>query len=121
MEPISFTKCAVCGTASLDRLCAGCSGMAQTFEALNNEQPVSALANLLRRITRSKTIGAFYYLRTNQLRFVEQIVSLSKAQNLSVSKSEVMRLALEIGLSVVQALTPAELAQAVREVESRSK
>lgn len=117
----AFTKCAVCQSPSLNRLCEGCAMMSETFTALNSEQPTKGLLSLMGRLRRSRLTGAFYYLRVEQIRLVEQIVQACQQAGNRISKSETIRLAVQIGLTAIRAMNPDELEQTIAELEAHSK
>lgn len=113
----NFTKCAVCSNPSLLRLCSTCESIAPTFEALNNPTP---LQKLIRRLPHSELVSAFYYLRRAQITRLEALTALSKHRGVEVSKSKLMRLALQIGLMVIESLSFDELRMITEDLEEKS-
>lgn len=121
MKGKDLANCAICAYPALERLCAQCAGTSEVFDALNVPRPVPALMRLIRKLTRQRLQSAFFYYRSGQLRMIEGVAAVCERRQVSVSKSQIIRLAVQLGLTVVKGLTAMELEGLVTAMEDRSK
>lgn len=114
-------NCAICNSPALSRLCFTCEGDIVPFNALNSGLPIHNLSKLMTRVKPSKLQSDFIYFRRNQIDTIKQIASIcNKRKLLNISKSSIIRLAVQIGLMAIATLSTAELSEAVAELEKRN-
>lgn len=114
-------NCAICNSPSLSRLCFSCEGDIVPFNALNSGLPVHNLSKLMARVKPSKLQSDFIYFRRSQIDSIKQIASICQKRRLqNITKSSIVRLAVQIGLMAIATLSTAELSEAVAELEKRN-